>query len=297
MKATSRQPELFSGFALGLQWGSDADVIARFAVEGEPVSKHRVRFSGIKEGRKSYAYTPKATREAEQRIGWAFRSACRGYRFEDDASYGVGAVFHNASWQRRDVDNLLKTVLDGLNKVAWADDSQVSEVWGVQRRGAGRARTEVVIYRTSVADRPSIPCEICGTPMYGYPSRKHQKRTCSRECTKTLRIREQARTCTYCESTFYVHQGNQNRKHCSRECASAARTLTLTCAYCGTTYTKPRSQHHAGRTYCSEVCKASYWREHRTEYAKGVCVDCGGPTSKKSYQRCQSCAILHARSR
>ena len=49
--------------------------------------------------------------------------------------------------QRPDVDNLIKTVLDGLNGIAWADDAQVIEVSG--RKGwGGKALTHVKITYT-----------------------------------------------------------------------------------------------------------------------------------------------------
>ena len=47
-----------------------------------------------------------------------------------------------------DVDNLLKTVLDGLNGVAWEDDSQVTELHGykLHRRRGGKALTTATVF-------------------------------------------------------------------------------------------------------------------------------------------------------
>lgn len=47
-----------------------------------------------------------------------------------------------------DVDNLLKTVLDGLNGVAWEDDSQVTELHGykLHRKRGGKAVTTVTVF-------------------------------------------------------------------------------------------------------------------------------------------------------
>jgi Holliday junction resolvase RusA-like endonuclease len=43
---------------------------------------------------------------------------------------------------------MLKLVLDGLNKVAWADDVQVTEVSARKALALpGQARTEVAVYR------------------------------------------------------------------------------------------------------------------------------------------------------
>ena len=47
--------------------------------------------------------------------------------------------------QRPDVDNLIKTVLDGLNGIAWNDDAQVIKVSGRKVWSDGAAQTNVRI--------------------------------------------------------------------------------------------------------------------------------------------------------
>lgn len=54
-------------------------------------------------------------------------------------------VYHT---QRPDVDNLIKTVLDGLNKIAWNDDAQVVEVSGRKAWSDGAPITHVTITST-----------------------------------------------------------------------------------------------------------------------------------------------------
>lgn len=51
-------------------------------------------------------------------------------------------IYHT---QRPDVDNLIKTVLDGLNGIAWGDDAQVVEVSGRKAWSDGVAQTNVRI--------------------------------------------------------------------------------------------------------------------------------------------------------
>ena len=46
---------------------------------------------------------------------------------------------------RPDLDNLVKTVLDGLNGVAWVDDGQVTEIVARKVRTAGMPRLVVGI--------------------------------------------------------------------------------------------------------------------------------------------------------
>jgi crossover junction endodeoxyribonuclease RusA len=116
------------------------DVIAQFTIEGEPVSKERPRFAN------RHAYTPEKTAKAEEVVGWQFRRAAPRHK-PGPGSYGVTAVFFCGSKTGRDVDNMLKLVLDGLNKVAWADDVQVTEVSARKVAAApATARTEVSVY-------------------------------------------------------------------------------------------------------------------------------------------------------
>ena len=115
--------------------------VARYSIEGEPASKERPRFSG------KGTYTPAATTKAELAVGWKFREAARGHQAEAGADYGVAARFFCGNRRRRDIDNMLKLVLDALNGVAWADDSQVTEVSASKAYDPAAARTEIVVYR------------------------------------------------------------------------------------------------------------------------------------------------------
>ena len=132
----------------------DVRVVARFTIDGEPASKSRARWSP-KTGR---LYTPDGTRVAERQVAWTFRQAAPSHTPKPTDSYGVLAGFFCGTGQRRDVDNMLKLVLDGLNKIAWVDDSQVTEVSGRLQRFNSQPRTEVVVYRTVTSAVPTKPC-------------------------------------------------------------------------------------------------------------------------------------------
>lgn len=113
-----------------------------FIVEGEPQGKARPRFS-----RKSgTVYTPAKTAKYEKEIRQAFLDA--GGKMIPEGSYAIvimNAYFEipksyakgkrlacerniNRPDKKPDIDNVLKVVLDALNKVAYEDDKQVTEV-------------------------------------------------------------------------------------------------------------------------------------------------------------------------
>nr|DAM12768.1 MAG TPA: Endodeoxyribonuclease RusA [Caudoviricetes sp.] len=110
-----------------------------FVVEGEPQGKARPRFSR----RSGTVYTPAKTAKYEKEIRQAFLDA--GGKMIPAGSYvavTVDAYFsipksytkrkrleceHNIKRpdKKPDIDNVVKVVLDALNKVAYEDDKQV----------------------------------------------------------------------------------------------------------------------------------------------------------------------------
>lgn len=102
-------------------------------VNGRPVPKGRPRL-----GRRGRVFTPEKTliAEAEIREAWV---ALDGPIFEGQVSLTV--LFNDKetvvtvtefdgqkSKLRGDLDNYVKTLMDGLNGVAWADDKQVHHI-------------------------------------------------------------------------------------------------------------------------------------------------------------------------
>ncbi len=115
----------------------------RFTVPGRPVPKHRHR-TVFKDG-KVMSYTPRKVREFEQAVGWAARAA-RVSLLEGNLAVEI----HSYIDPRRavpDSDNLAKSVLDGLNGVAWKDDRQVVDVRAVRHEvhNPREERTEICI--------------------------------------------------------------------------------------------------------------------------------------------------------
>lgn len=111
----------------------------RLIIPGRPVPKarHQVRLyrGGV------ITYTPPKTRE--------FEKAVRVYAIKQRIKKQEGALAVIATFYTNgpgDVDNLLKSLLDGLNGVAWEDDRQVKAVVGIKLEcKKGEERTEVMI--------------------------------------------------------------------------------------------------------------------------------------------------------
>ena len=112
-----------------------------FTVDGAAVPKQRPRISGRR------AYTPKRTKDYEERVLNAFRSSYRGFypAFGKDVPVRIRISVYQEipkSWSKKkraqaeqgeivplgrngDIDNIAKSILDALNGFAYEDDCQV----------------------------------------------------------------------------------------------------------------------------------------------------------------------------
>ncbi len=110
-----------------------------FTIEGKVVPKARPRFAN---GR---AYTPKSTQEYEQYVKLVASRVCEVHacpvklvlniKVGMPASWSKKrreAMLHTPVTKRPDLDNRIKAILDGLNGVAYQDDSQVFEIHAKQ---------------------------------------------------------------------------------------------------------------------------------------------------------------------
>lgn len=262
-----------------------------FTVPGEPASKARPRFDG--RGLKSRTYTPAKTKAAEEAVAWRFKAAGGRFNPDGEATYAVDMTFYNGTRQRRDVDNMIKLVLDGLNGVAWVDDTQVMEV-SARKRFTDResARTEVEIRIEGRMDRLTAICEECGAEFITYAS-WGRKRHCSDDCRLAKRRRARLRACQHCGKVWDPGKPSE-AKYCSRECRSQAGRARVTCSVCGTEFEQFRSWI-AERNYCSDPCRrvrdAEVQRHRRTKHFPGRCLVCGAGTTRKEYRRCNPCKL------
>ena len=114
---------------------------ARFEIPGKGKGKERPQFGG------GHAYTPKQTVEYESWVRICYLEQCRGIYFEKGVPVAmdidiyqkipksVSKKKHDAMMcgeirptTRPDVSNVLKSIEDGLNSVAYYDDSQITEL-------------------------------------------------------------------------------------------------------------------------------------------------------------------------
>lgn len=256
-----------------------------FVVLGEPMSKARARVVN------GHAFTPERTRVAEAQVQAAFLASPQRYVPSAEAGYRVDAKFHAATRQRRDVDNMLKLILDALNKYAWADDTQVLEIHARKDLVAlGDERTEVTIYSLPPLLGLQATCRTCGQSFRTYPSQAQQ--WCSIPCRTKSRLDARRRTCKGCSEIFDPGPRYKGRAYCTLECKKAHLTVDMVCIQCSTTYNRPQSWASNGHALCSVACREAYWREHAASSARGICADCGGATSKRCYARCRPCGVL-----
>jgi len=109
----------------------------RFEIPGRPMPKQRPRV-----GRYGNIYTPPQTKEYENLVGWVAR--CAGCK---PAGEPVAVVLDIYVRRRMDVDNVAKSILDGLTGVAYEDDDQVVELLVRKHRvkAAAEERVEIEI--------------------------------------------------------------------------------------------------------------------------------------------------------
>lgn len=120
-----------------------------FTIPGKPFAKSRHRVS-FKQRRTFNAPSNEAFERTVGEIALPhFQHPIDGpVRLEIDATFVPAASWskkkradhlHRPHTQKPDCDNVAKAIMDGLNRIAWADDAQVSEitvrkVWGVTER-------------------------------------------------------------------------------------------------------------------------------------------------------------------
>lgn len=127
--------------------------MTKFEIPGRPVPKQRPRVV------KGHAYTPKETLEFEKHVALRYKIA-GGKMLKGPVTVEITAMYQvPKSWskkkkeaaeeqphtQKPDLDNIIKSVLDGLNGVAWEDDAQVSCVIADKMWITGPARTLVYV--------------------------------------------------------------------------------------------------------------------------------------------------------
>ena len=114
-------------------------ILGTLHLDGSPVAKARAR-TVVKDG-KSHTYTPARTRDYERLIALSWRGP-RGFTGLVKVTV---RIIEGKGAHPMDLDNGLKSVLDGLNGVAWVDDRQVVAIDANIIRGDERPGLDIVV--------------------------------------------------------------------------------------------------------------------------------------------------------
>ena len=121
----------------------------KFKILGKPRGKQRPRMC-IRFG-KQITYTPKQTSEYEKLVKASYMAVSKIF-FKKDIPLEINITaffngkFSNNAWatKKPDSDNIIKIVLDGLNKVAYHDDAQICKL-SFEKKYSKIPRVEVKI--------------------------------------------------------------------------------------------------------------------------------------------------------
>lgn len=108
----------------------------KIIVPGRPVVKKRPRL-----GRNNNIYTPRKTKEYEELVGWKAREVIKEPLKGNVAVY---ITIYGGSRIQGDLDNYAKSILDGMNGVAYIDDKQISYLT-IQRLKGEQEMVEIEI--------------------------------------------------------------------------------------------------------------------------------------------------------
>lgn len=117
-----------------------------FVVPGTPRPKGRPRTVRVKASGKVTTFTPRATRSYETGVRlYAVQALARAKwpKRDPDDRFAVELTAFLPDWRRLDLDNIAKSVLDGMIGAVYGDDSQVSRMHLERVLGDPNPRLEV----------------------------------------------------------------------------------------------------------------------------------------------------------
>lgn len=210
--------DLTRAMGLAVAIGAIDDLVYAVRVDGEPIAKSRAR---VGRGRH---YTPQRTLDAEADIAATIRARQPDLPFAGNVAIAV--IFYRPNRHRIDVDNLLKTVLDGITKsrAVWEDDAHVTALAGILEYDKDAPRTIIAIgaHTSSLLRGENRKTHICVT----------------------------------CGKQFKPHSPEKGAQYCSRKCRGRRERGLLICVDCGGPTSAPHVQrcracakaHRAGRS-------------------------------------------------
>lgn len=116
-----------------------------FTVLGRPVPAVRMTFAGVRNPKHNKRRQLDAYLAYKESVGWAAKAA-GATPLSGALSVRLWIYVSRRGRQRGDIDNLVKTILDGMRGVTMADDSQVDHL--------------LVQMRHVTVDRESVDVEI-----------------------------------------------------------------------------------------------------------------------------------------
>lgn len=253
-----------------------------FTINHRPVPKSRVRFT-----KSGHAYTPTKTRNYENVVGFTAKSAMKGVSANQRDDLFVRANFYvNPTTRRGDLDNYVKSLLDGMNGVAFRDDQQIVRIEARITRKTDRERTEVQVGVESAAER--VQCAECRIDL-DWDKAAAGYKFCSVQCHDANQRQGVTRACAGCgEPVWRSNEKSSARQSwCSPECRKKARA---TCRQCGKSINRaPASKNRT----CSAECAEAWHRDNPPTNGKNrlySCRTCGGPCTREGAE-CRACWV------
>lgn len=117
-----------------------------FIVPGHPVGKERTRSAGKRH------YTPEKTVDYENAVKFAFNKVRLEWerltqrKWPLDGEFRLAFDCYAASYTRPDLSNIQKSIEDGLNKVAYHDDRQITRIGHVAHYAPDFRNPRTVVY-------------------------------------------------------------------------------------------------------------------------------------------------------
>jgi crossover junction endodeoxyribonuclease RusA len=119
-------------------------LVVAFELNRRPHPKGRPRFG------KTHAYTDPATRSYEAEVRAACLDAMKGAEpYAGDVE--LACLFEQRDGRAADLDNAVKAISDGIERVAFVNDRQVSTIRATRVLRADVDRVSVAVIRTEAA--------------------------------------------------------------------------------------------------------------------------------------------------
>lgn len=211
-----------------------------------------------------------------------------GVRGQADARHAMTIKIHFTlpTRQRKDLDNLVKLVLDAANGVIWKDDVQVETLIAtLQRDTCKEGSTRILARRGRVIVGT---CAHCGSDCLVAAV------YCSKKCHNEAQRKGEERRCLQCHKPFTAAPSASMAGYCSPQCWYKTGRVEVSCERCQKPFECYRSNQ---RRWCSEECRTTDLTSRPiTCRVKGICVDCGAKTTHKKTRkgfpsRCRACFL------